>query len=164
MNLDGFQIITSQIIEVIAKCHATRRPSVHLPCLVCGPLDHEGNAKCSLEFRDHGVGWTFARFCCFNDVHRFSHPFCQILLTPIPASTGLGNALMKIISQLFAWPRHDVVFLSPWRWRSGDGPSPLKPWGFALWSKIHLVNATVASGDLCLSSTDAFHRHFNGST
>ena len=164
MNLNRFQVITSQVIEVVAKGHTSSWPSVHLTTITRRALHHEGDSEGALKLCYHGVSRSFTRLSCLDNIDRFSNPLSQLLLAPLSSAAGLSNTSMKVIDQLFGRSIHDVVFLSARRWRSSDVPCPLETWGFTLRCKVHLSNATVASSDFCVPGTDAFNRHLDSPT
>ena len=164
MNLNRFQVITSQVVEVVSKGHTSGWPSIDLTTLIRRSLHHEGNSEGALKLCYDGAGRSFTRLSGLDNVDRFSNPLSQLLLAPLPITACLSNTSREVIDQLFGRTSHDVVFLSARRWRSSDVPCSLKAWCFTLRCKVHLSNATVASGDFCLPSPDAFNRHLDGAT
>lgn len=101
MNLNRFQDITSQVIEVVAKGHASRWPGVDLATLIRRSLHHEGNSERALKLCYDGVGRSFTRLSGLDDVDRFSNSLSQLLLTPLSSAACLCNTPMKVIDQLF---------------------------------------------------------------
>lgn len=101
MNLNRFQVITSQVIEVVAKGHASRWPSVDLTTFICRPLDHQRNSERALKLCYDGVSRPFTRLSSLDYVNRFSNPLSQLLLAPLTSTACLSNTPMKVIDQLF---------------------------------------------------------------
>ena len=164
MNLNRFHVITSQVVEVVAEGHPSCWACVNLTRLVGCALHHEGDPKGALKFCNYGIGGSFARLSGLDNVDRFSNPLSQLLLTPVSVAASLSDTSMKIIGEFLGRASHDVVFLPARRWGSGDVACSLEAGCLALRCKVHFCNATVASGDFCLPSPDAFNGHFDSPT